>query len=371
MDRRHGRHDRQRRQGRLQPADDPEDAGQPRSGLDRRHGRDERNPDLQPPRLEPRHGPGQQRGRQGLPARPVRRFISAQDKVGRNLRLVLLARRLRASSRATAATSTVRIHEPDPGSGGHDDPQTSSSRSSRRTCPARSRTRRSSTRTTSSPRATSSTTARPSDTVVTVGGNNMFNELTITKTQTDPAGNTVARSSIVTYDLDVTNSGIESGVQREGHGHAARRLHVHLGSGHIGSRAIRSGSSARRTAGNTIDCVGATLSGTAVQAPGEPQVRDIVVKAFSAAAPGSYTNNAVVDPQNTIPEGNETNNQANFTTDRQERRARPVHRPDDQEDGPGGRRSGRRRSTLHAHRLEQRLGRRVQRRRPRTSCRST
>ena len=39
--------------GRVQPADDPEDAGQPRPGLDRRHRCDERNPGLQPPRLEP------------------------------------------------------------------------------------------------------------------------------------------------------------------------------------------------------------------------------------------------------------------------------------------------------------------------------
>ena len=32
------------------------------------------------------------------------------------------------------------------------------------------------------------------------------------------------------------------------------------------------------------------------------------MKAFSATQPGNYVNQAVVDPNNAIPEGNETNN---------------------------------------------------------------
>src|SRR5262249_52897489 len=66
--------------------------------------------------------------------------------------------------------------------------------------------------------------------------------------------------------------------------------------------------------GNTVDCTGATLSGTVNAAPGEPTSRTIILKAFSSAVPGTYTNTAIVDPQNAIPEGNETNNTAQATT---------------------------------------------------------
>ena len=50
------------------------------------------------------------------------------------------------------------------------------------------------------------------------------------------------------------------------------------------------------------------------QADGEPTARTIEVKAFSSAVPGTYTNTAIVDPDNTIPEGNETNNMAQAQT---------------------------------------------------------
>ena len=57
---------RQRRQGSLQPAHDHQDADEP--GPAGRFGGHERDADLQPPRRERRHRPGQQRRRQGLPA---------------------------------------------------------------------------------------------------------------------------------------------------------------------------------------------------------------------------------------------------------------------------------------------------------------
>ena len=56
--------------------------------------------------------------------------------------------------------------------------------------------------------------------------------------------------------------------------------------------------------GNTINCTGAALSGTVNLIAG-PAFRTIIVKAFSSAIPGPYANVVAVDPDNTIPEGNE------------------------------------------------------------------
>ncbi len=61
-------------------------------------------------------------------------------------------------------------------------------------------------------------------------------------------------------------------------------------------------------AGNTVNCTGATLSGTVNAAGTNPTTRTIVLRAFSSAIPGNYVNTAIVDPLNAIPEGNETNN---------------------------------------------------------------
>ena len=91
-------------------------------------------------------------------------------------------------------------------------------------------------------------------------------------------------------------------------------------------------------AGNTIDCTGATLSGTVNVAGTNPTTRTIDVQAFSSAIPGTYTNTAIVDPANAIPEGNETNNTANATDQGPARRPWHVHRPPGRQDrsGPTG-----------------------------------
>ena len=55
-------------------------------------------------------------------------------------------------------------------------------------------------------------------------------------------------------------------------------------------------------AAGVINCVGGNI-GPAVSA-------NLTVKAFAPDTPGTYTNQAIVDPDNNIPEGNEFNNQA-------------------------------------------------------------
>jgi uncharacterized repeat protein (TIGR01451 family) len=150
-------------------------------------------------------------------------------------------------------------------------------------------------------------------TVVTVGGANMFNELTVTKTQTDPTGNQVATSSVVTYHIDVTNAGSDPAFNVE--------VKDNLPTGFTFISALdQTGPSdpfrfvCLPAAGNTIDCTGATLSGTPNAAPGEPTTRTIEIKAMSSSVPGNYVNTAIVDPSNAIPEGNETNNTAQAAT---------------------------------------------------------
>ena len=151
-------------------------------------------------------------------------------------------------------------------------------------------------------------------TTVAIGAANEFNELTITKTQTDPGGNAVATSSIVTWEIVVTNSGSDPAFNV--------RLIDTLPSGFSFIAAVDTSGPAdpfrfvcAPAAGNTVDCTGATLSGTPNVAGSSPITRTIVLRAFSSAIPGTYTNTVIVDPANAIPEGNETNNTANATVD--------------------------------------------------------
>jgi uncharacterized repeat protein (TIGR01451 family) len=150
-------------------------------------------------------------------------------------------------------------------------------------------------------------------TKVTVGGHNAFNELTILKSQTDPAANQVATSSIVTYQIVVTNAGTDPAFN-------VRVLDT-LPAGFTFVSAVDLAGATdpfsfdcAPAAGNTIDCTGATLSGTPNTVPGEPITRTIEVKARASSIPGTYINTARVDPANTIPEGNETNNLAQAMT---------------------------------------------------------
>jgi uncharacterized repeat protein (TIGR01451 family) len=148
---------------------------------------------------------------------------------------------------------------------------------------------------------------------VTVGGANMFNELTINKTQTDPTGNVVATSSVVTYHIDVSNAGTDPAFNV--------KVTDTLPAGFTLISALDlTGPTdphdfvCTTGSGNTVNCTGATLSGLVSPAPGEPISRTIEVKATSSSVPGSYVNTALVDPDNTIPEGNETNNSSQAPT---------------------------------------------------------
>ena len=139
-------------------------------------------------------------------------------------------------------------------------------------------------------------------TTVTVGGNNMFNELNLTKTQTTPVGD-AGTSSVVEYELAVTNDGSDSAFQ------VVVRDTLPAGFSFISADDALAGANAFQcsNAANVVTCTSARIDGAGA-------TRTIRVKAFSATQPGTYTNQAVVDPNNTIPEGDETNNTAQVNT---------------------------------------------------------
>ena len=134
----------------------------------------------------------------------------------------------------------------------------------------------------------------------------MFNELTIAKTQTIPAGN-VATSSVVTYTVVVTNAGSDPAFKV--------KLTDTLPAGFtfISADDTAAVTDPLRFActpgsGNTINCTGATLSGTSTR----PSVSRHPGRSTSRRSrqPSRELHERLVDPDNTIPEGNETNNTA-------------------------------------------------------------
>ncbi len=131
-------------------------------------------------------------------------------------------------------------------------------------------------------------------------GEGAFNELAIDKT--GPAS--VSTSGIVTYTIKVTNDGSDPAVN------VTMRDTLPAGFVYIDAFDTVLGPNAflcTPGAGNTVDCTGATITPGAVG-------RTVTLRAFASPALGTYTNQAIVDPGNLIPEGNETNNADNAQT---------------------------------------------------------
>ncbi len=132
------------------------------------------------------------------------------------------------------------------------------------------------------------------------GGQNAFNELSITKSG---APEPVSTSSLETYTIKVTNTGTDPAFQ------VRVRDFLPTGFTYIQAADAAPGPDAffcSIGAANVLDCFGATVNAGAT--------RTITVSTFASAVPGSYTNLAQVDPDNTIPEGDETNDSAQWTT---------------------------------------------------------
>ena len=138
------------------------------------------------------------------------------------------------------------------------------------------------------------------------GGQNSFNQLTITKAATI----TVATSSVITYTVTVANSGSDPAFG------VVMRDVLPAGTAFISALDTVAGPNAFNcsAAAGVVTCTGATLSGTVVTASLAPTTRTVQIKAFSPTQPGTVTNTAFVDPDNAIPEGDETDNHASAST---------------------------------------------------------
>ena len=128
-----------------------------------------------------------------------------------------------------------------------------------------------------------------------------FNEFSITKTQTKPLpdGMAVARNAKVTYEIKVKNDGTDPATN------VVVRDFLPAGADYI--EATGTNMFLCSEVGNYIECVGGQLgkigSGT--------EEATITISMFAPDTPGNYTNQAIVDPLNAKPEGNEFNNQVN------------------------------------------------------------
>jgi uncharacterized repeat protein (TIGR01451 family) len=147
-------------------------------------------------------------------------------------------------------------------------------------------------------------------TEIAIGGCCVHHELTIDKQQVSPAG-AVAPSGIVEYDLVVANEGSDVAFDVV--------VEDHMPDGMVFRSAEDTqpgtGDFTCQLAASVIRCTGGTLDGSLGQtaSPGDT-TRTIHVSAFAPAQPGDYVNQAIIDPDNTHPESNETNNQDQVTT---------------------------------------------------------
>lgn len=128
-------------------------------------------------------------------------------------------------------------------------------------------------------------------------GNGAFNQLTIGKSQVSPA-NPVARNAKVTYAIAVGNTGSDPAVG------VTVRDFLPAGSRFIEATGTNQFLCSQN--GGFINCVGGQIpaGGSAT----------ITVTEFAPDTPASYVNQAIVDPDNAIPEGDELDNQASVTT---------------------------------------------------------
>ncbi len=155
------------------------------------------------------------------------------------------------------------------------------------------------------------------DTTVTIGDFNIgaFNELTIDKVQTDPIpdadttidSDDVATSGNLTYTITVQNTGTDPAV-----GVVVRDF---LPAGAIFRQATADNGLLCSHAGGVVNCTGGTLGGQSNLLPGIDDTAVVTILVFAPPIPGIFTNQAIVDPDNAIPEGNEFNNADSVDTE--------------------------------------------------------
>ncbi|HUQ87270.1 MAG TPA: CARDB domain-containing protein [Vicinamibacterales bacterium] len=145
------------------------------------------------------------------------------------------------------------------------------------------------------------------NTQVKSGGttNDAFNELIISKIQQSPDPTNTARNAVVTYVVKVGNDGTDPVVG------VKVRDTLPAGAKYIQATGTNSFLCQPKLTG-VIDCVGGQIA--ANTSLGSAAAATITIKAFAPDTPATYTNQVEVDPDHTIAEGNEFNNNASADT---------------------------------------------------------
>ncbi|HEY2153533.1 MAG TPA: CARDB domain-containing protein [Vicinamibacterales bacterium] len=147
------------------------------------------------------------------------------------------------------------------------------------------------------------------DTAVQRGGatNDAFNDLTIFKKQVSPDPNNTARNAVVTYQVQIGNDGTDpvTGVKV--------RDTLPAGSRYIQATGTNSFLCTQQVVG-IVNCVGGQIADHTPADPPNANTAIITVKMFAPDTPGTYTNQVEADPDHTIAEGNEFNNNASAQT---------------------------------------------------------
>jgi len=145
------------------------------------------------------------------------------------------------------------------------------------------------------------------DTAVQKGGaaNDAFNDLTISKMQLSPNPANTARNAVVTYVIKVGNDGTDPVVG------VKVRDTLPAGSRYIEATGTNSFLCTQGVPG-FVDCVGGQIAAMASLV--SPAAATITIKVFAPDTPGTYTNQVEADPDHTIAEGNEFNNNASAQT---------------------------------------------------------
>ncbi len=139
---------------------------------------------------------------------------------------------------------------------------------------------------------------------IQIGGCCAYHEFAIDKKQVSPTS-AVAPSGILEYDVVVTNTGSDVAFD------VTVRDFIPDGATFRYAQDTLPGTGAFSCteSGGVITCTGGTLDGTIGQtAAAGDSTRTIHIGLFAPAQPGTYQNQALVDPGNAIPEANETNN---------------------------------------------------------------
>jgi len=153
------------------------------------------------------------------------------------------------------------------------------------------------------------------DTTVTVGGANMFNDLTVDKTDNigeDPGDHATPGGTII-YTLEVGNAGTDPAFN------VTVRDILPAGTTFVSAvdTVLGAGAFTCSEAGGVVECINGTINAASSRFIEITVLAPADIESF-ASDKGDISvdivNQAKVDPDNTIPEGNETNNNDNETT---------------------------------------------------------